>query len=151
MKKIKNQTTSAINISDVGVTIPASGEYIIPPTEYLLWVSSDDIITEIDNENVIINDGVNDLSVIEGKNYLKYPDESKNIRFDNSSNDFEAETNQAAIEEVSTKLKNEHSCGWYNVPTNSEYIVNKNKIVSTSKFEKQSGYIKHSGFIKGDR
>ena len=70
-KIVKNNTASPILINDVGVTIPASGQYTIPPIDYLLWAGSGDIIVEIGNSNVTVNDGSNDLGISDGTDLIK--------------------------------------------------------------------------------
>lgn len=62
-KILKNQTGSAILISDTGVSIPASpSTYTVVPMDYPLWAASSDIITYIGNGSIIVNDGSFDLS-----------------------------------------------------------------------------------------
>lgn len=70
-KIVKNNTASAVNISDTGITVNASSQYTIPPQDYLLWAASDNIVTEVSNSNLIINDGINDLSISDGINLLR--------------------------------------------------------------------------------
>lgn len=70
-KIIKNQTASPIDISDTGVTIPASGQYTIPAQDYLLWAASDDIIIEIGTQSVVVNDGSTDLGISDGTDLIK--------------------------------------------------------------------------------
>ena len=73
VKIVKNNTVSAIIIVDVGnVTIPASGQYLIPPEDYLIWAESDDIITEVGSGDVTVNDGNVDLSIARGTSYLQF-------------------------------------------------------------------------------
>jgi len=76
-KIVKNNTVSAIEIADVGVTVPASGQYTIPEQDYLLWAASSDIITEVGAGNLVINDGSQDLSISDGISLIKgfYPHE----------------------------------------------------------------------------
>lgn len=70
-KIAKNNTGSAIDITDTGVTIPASGQYTINPSEFLIWAQSDDIVTEVGNGNVTINDGSDDLNISDGIDLIK--------------------------------------------------------------------------------
>jgi hypothetical protein len=70
-KILKNTTGSNIVISDVGVTLPASSDTTITPTDYLLWASSDDIIVHVGTGDVIVNDGTNDLSPSQGISLLQ--------------------------------------------------------------------------------
>lgn len=77
-KILKNQTGSAIEIDDTGVSVPASpATYTIPEQDYLLWASSSDIITEVGTGNIVVNDGSQDLSISDGTSLLKgfYPHE----------------------------------------------------------------------------
>ena len=62
-KILKNQTASAILISDTGVSIPASPlTYTIVAQDYPIWAASSDIITYIGSGDIIVNDGSFDLS-----------------------------------------------------------------------------------------
>lgn len=70
-KILKNQTASAIVISDTGVTVSASGEHTIDPNKYLLWAASDDVITEVGAGNIVVNDGSVDLGVSDGIDLVK--------------------------------------------------------------------------------
>lgn len=74
-KIIKNTTNNDIEISDVGLTIPANSNYTIQTTDYLLWAGSGDVIVEISSGNFIINDGSFDLAISEGVDLIKglYP------------------------------------------------------------------------------
>lgn len=70
-KLLKNTTNSIIAISDTGVSLPASpATYTIPPQDYLMWAASTNIITHINSGAVVVNDGVNDLSISRGLAYL---------------------------------------------------------------------------------
>ena len=152
VKILKNTTGSDIVIEDLGqYSIPASGQKTIDPIDYLRFARSDDLITEIDSGDILVNNGNVDLSVSDGKAYVKYPDTAEGTSFDNTSNDFVSVTTQSAIEEVMTNSDNSYNAGWHYVPTGEQYEVKENRIASTSKFEKQRGCIKHTGFIKGDR
>lgn len=76
-KILKNNTGSAIVISDVGgVNIPASpGSYTIPPQDYLLWAQSSDIITYLNDASptpsITVNDGSFDLNPSDGLDLIK--------------------------------------------------------------------------------
>jgi len=66
-KVLKNQTGSPISIPDTGVSLAASpATYTIPPTDFLLWAASSDIITQIGSGNVIVSDGATNLSIADG-------------------------------------------------------------------------------------
>lgn len=71
MKIVKNTTVSPYSLSDVGITIPASSSYQIPPADYLLWAASDEVITGIGSGDLVINDGSSDLSINEGSKYIQ--------------------------------------------------------------------------------
>lgn len=83
-KILKNNTASPVVISDTGVTIPASGQYLIPSVEDLLWASSSDAIVKISDSTLTVNDGTNDLSISEGVDLIKglFP---KKINIEDSS------------------------------------------------------------------
>jgi len=70
-KIVKNNTASPLNIADTGVTIPASGQYLIPPQNYNVWAASSDIIVEIGDGDVTVNDGSTDLSITDGTDHIK--------------------------------------------------------------------------------
>ena len=70
-KIVKNITGSSISILDTGVSIPAFGQYIIPPQDYPLWSSSDNIITEVGSGDVVVNDGSDDFGISDGIDLLK--------------------------------------------------------------------------------
>ena len=76
-KIVKNNTGSAITITDVGgVVIPASpGSYTIPPQDYLIWANSSDILTYVNDTSptpsVTINDGSFDLTPTKGVDLIK--------------------------------------------------------------------------------
>lgn len=70
-KILKNNTSNAVSINDTGIAIPASGEYTISPQDYLLWASSNDVLSLITDETLIVNDGSYDLAISEGIDLLK--------------------------------------------------------------------------------
>ena len=71
---IKNTTASIIFISDVGFAIPANSSNTIEPTNKALWADSISVIPYIDSGDIVINDGVSDLSPVDGVRFLKWPD-----------------------------------------------------------------------------
>lgn len=107
-KILKNNTLLDIEISETGHFVPASSQYIIEPSRY--W-SYADIIGEtgagtvnqlILDGDIIVNDGVGDLSPDRGIDYLKYPDRAFNVRFESNPervNGFVSKNVQQAIEE----------------------------------------------------
>jgi hypothetical protein len=70
-KILKNNTASVVDIDDVGVRIPASGEYIIQSTDDLLFAGSSDLITLVGDSTLTINDGSSDLSITDGIDLIK--------------------------------------------------------------------------------
>jgi hypothetical protein len=99
-KILKNNTASPISITDTGVTIPASpGSYTIPEQDYLLWAASANIATPVNAGNIIVNDGLVNLSATLGLAHLR-DGIAKSITFDNSVNGFLSTQVQAAIEEA---------------------------------------------------
>lgn len=102
-KILKNNTGSSVAISDVGITIPASGQYTIQNQDYLLWSTSSSVVAKINDGTLTVNDGVRDLVTARGIDFLKYPDESFNIVFKSDPqrvNGFISKNVQDAIEEV---------------------------------------------------
>lgn len=70
-KIVKNNTASPVFVTDTGVTVPASGQYVIAPTDYALWAASSDIVTYVGNSTLTINDGSADLSISDGIDLIK--------------------------------------------------------------------------------
>ncbi len=76
IKILKNQKSPAadIELKQPGVTVPASGTYIVESLEYNLWTTSD-VITEItpfiNSGDIVVNDSVRDLTAAEGIRYLE--------------------------------------------------------------------------------
>jgi len=103
MKILKNTTLVDIELRQIGQTIPAESQSTINIEDYII-LASNDSVAEIDplivSGDIIINDGTNDLNVIIGKAYIRYPDDAENILFDNASNGFISKTVQTAIEET---------------------------------------------------
>jgi hypothetical protein len=73
LRKLKNNTASPVPIPDTGDTIPASGEFVIPPLDYgkyegsadtLLFLSDQAISTTV--STLTANDGTFDLSIEKG-------------------------------------------------------------------------------------
>ena len=106
-KILKNTTMSVIILEQVGLTIPASSQIIIEPSDYLLLANEAIIGTEIEtliqSGDIVVNDGVTDLSADRGFDYIKAPDTALNIRFlgePQRSNAFVSKNVQEAIEEA---------------------------------------------------
>lgn len=70
-KILENTTAIDVVLLDVGITIPASGSYTIPPTEYLFFAASSNVVTKIGNGTLIVNDGTSDLSISDGVDLIK--------------------------------------------------------------------------------
>lgn len=71
-KIVKNTTVTAINVTDVGVTIAASpGQYTIPDQDYLIWSASTVAATNVGTGALVVNDGTSDLSTSLGAAHLK--------------------------------------------------------------------------------
>jgi len=81
-KIIKNQKSPAADISlgDVGVTIPASGQYTLNNAEILLWSDAiilspaSQLVTLINSGDIVVNNGTSDFNAADGIGFLKYPD-----------------------------------------------------------------------------
>lgn len=84
-KIIKNTTLTPIELMTTGVTIGANSSFTIEPSEYPRW-AIDDFINEVSplitSGDIVINDGISDLSIVDGINFLKYPDTFSSIRLD---------------------------------------------------------------------
>lgn len=118
-KTIKNLTALAVIINDAGVTIPASGNYIIPEFDYLLWAQSADFETAVNADKIILNNGLFDLTKTESLYFIKYPDFAINQIFLNDtyrSNGFTSRLTQTAIEEAMGTLGTPVSIGLVNSP-----------------------------------
>jgi len=76
-KILQNQTAAPIIINDVGgVIVPVlPATYTIPPTQYLKWAASSDIVgpvgAPVGNPDIIVNDGSFDLSPSDGIDLIK--------------------------------------------------------------------------------
>jgi len=118
-KIIKNLTAANVVINDAGVTIPASSTYTIPEFDYLLWAQSNDFVTEVNANKLIINNGLFDLTKAETLYFIKYPDVATNQIFLNNTyrgNGFTSRLTQTAIEEAMGTLGTPVSIGLVNSP-----------------------------------
>ncbi len=71
IKLLKNPSLlDDVQIVDVGITIVANTTYIINPSEYLEWAVSDDAVTAINAGDLVVNDGIQDLSAALGIDLL---------------------------------------------------------------------------------
>jgi hypothetical protein len=111
-KILKNLTASPVALVDVGVTVPASGTYTISEKNYCDWAASADTLTAIAAAQLILNDGLRDLSMADSLRFILYPDVALNIRFLNSpdrANSFTARNVQEAIEEAKSNAGSDRS------------------------------------------
>lgn len=120
-KILKNTTLTDIESNSLGLTIPASGQVEIVTDEYLL-LSSDDVLSELDplisSGDIVVNDGTNDLDIVDGQAYIRYPDDAVSVLFDNTSNGFISNDVQTAIEEAKFNgtVFNEFNAGEFLTP-----------------------------------
>jgi len=72
-KILKNNSNPlvAIELPDIGFTLPTSPDYTMNSTEYDLFASSDGLVTAIGNEDIIVNDGSFDLGISDGIDLIK--------------------------------------------------------------------------------
>lgn len=61
-KILKNSTDGVVELVDVGVSIPASGQFTVPPQDYLRFASSSDMIRALSTGIIVLNDGGNDIT-----------------------------------------------------------------------------------------
>jgi hypothetical protein len=109
---LKNTTITDIELDD-GFTAPASGQVIIQPSQRFRLIDEiddgGDLVALINSGDIVVNDGVNDITVANGFalqnaiDYIKYPDRAFNIRFEaepERNNNFVSKNVQEAIEEA---------------------------------------------------
>lgn len=70
-KILKNTTGSIVTITDVGQTVPASGQLTINQTDYDLYAASSDVVTLVGNGTLVVNDGSVDLDISDGIDHIK--------------------------------------------------------------------------------
>jgi hypothetical protein len=70
-KILKNNTGSAVPISDCGIEVPASGQFTIQPTDYPLFAMSGDTVELLSDGTLTMNDGSNDLALPQAVQYLQ--------------------------------------------------------------------------------
>lgn len=133
-KILKNTTGSIISIADTGISIPASpGSYTIPIQDYTLWGASTSVSSFITSGALVINDGYNDLTAVNGANYLKYPDTALNIRFlsnPDRANGFTAKDVQTAIEEAkASAVSGTEQHSWSSIDSNLVILAKRQMIV----------------------
>ena len=109
-KIIKNTTLSAIEVKETGDYIAAEGQITIDPSNYRLWadgmVEAISLNSQFNQDltagDLVVNDGISDLTAAYGRYYLQYPDWAFNQRFlsePERPNGFVSKTTQEAIEE----------------------------------------------------
>lgn len=69
--KIKNNTGSLVDISDIGISIPASSEYTVEAYDYQLIQASSDLITLINDDTVSILSETYELTNSESVTFVK--------------------------------------------------------------------------------
>lgn len=70
---VKNQTVSDIILEDLGITIPGSSNIILTETfEFCEIIDSKDLKSYIDSDDIIINDGLVDLSKENSLKHVTY-------------------------------------------------------------------------------
>lgn len=80
IKILINATASDIVLKDVGQTVPASGQLTIDPSDFDKYQRSSNVVTQISNGNLIVNDGVKNLSIKLGLALILDSDQrSKNV------------------------------------------------------------------------
>lgn len=115
-KILKNTTANAIELSAVGLEIDPNSQITIEVDDYIIFATTDainEITPLINSGDIVVNDGVNDLSASDAINFLSYPDEAFNVRFRSEperSNSLSSKDVQTAIEEVyNTTVLNDRS------------------------------------------
>jgi hypothetical protein len=71
-KIVKNISNTDRFVNDCGISIYANTNYTIPEQDYWIWAASLDIISELDQNHLIINDGYQDLSITASKALLRH-------------------------------------------------------------------------------
>jgi hypothetical protein len=116
-KIIKNTTNATIFISEIGTNIAANSSLTIDPSVYYIWAKPEmlaEISSKIDSGQLVVNDGVLDLTVANNisldraKDFLKHPDTAFNVRFlaeTERSNGFFSKNVQEAIEEAKATIE----------------------------------------------
>lgn len=70
-KILVNTTGSSVSLTDVGVTISASGSYTVQVADYLLFASSSNVVTKVGDGTLVVNDGSSNLSISDGMDLIK--------------------------------------------------------------------------------
>jgi len=103
-KALKNNTGSDIIIGDTGQTVPASGELAINATDSLLYAASTDVVTPINDGDLIVKFKTTELSAVQGLCYLRTGLEGLALShcYDNTESGLSAIDVQAAIDEIAS-------------------------------------------------
>jgi hypothetical protein len=76
-KIIKNTTITDIFINESGQTISANDQITVDPSLYYIWAKPEmiaEITTDVNAGNLVINNGLIDLSPSDGLRFLQYPE-----------------------------------------------------------------------------
>lgn len=114
MKIVKNTLGITLTIKDVGIQIPASSSYTIPPQDYHLWAASSNAVTFINNGTIIINDGVKDLSKRRGL-ALILDNEIKTVRIINVSKDSASNAEYSSIAAAADSITDSSDTNHYTI------------------------------------
>lgn len=139
-KILKNTTNAPIELSQIGLTVPALGQIVIEPGIYYILANeiglspAGQLDTLIASQSIVVNDGVDDLippsiSYDRAIDYLKHPDRAFNIRFEAEPerlNGFASKNVQEAIEEARSAIEGKISV----LPTFLNNGITKNKWLS---------------------
>lgn len=71
MKILKNNTSSNVEIFDVGLTVPASGQLIINVSDYDELAASSDVVILVSDGTLTVNNGSVDLPISDGVRLLQ--------------------------------------------------------------------------------
>lgn len=95
IKVLKNTTPSPVALSELGLSIPASGQITLASVDYLKLAGADSL-TALDAlitaGTVVVNDGASDLTIARGQQFIRHPHASENILFDPAGTAYLAET-----------------------------------------------------------
>jgi len=138
-KILKNTTLSPISMDIIGLPPLQGGASVaIQEYDYGILFSNKCIIyitPYINTGDIVVNDGINDLSPVNGLNFIKYPDTALNARFlsdPERTNGFVAKNVQEAIEEA-------RGSSIFTVVGNIHQLVYGNKGYSNNKWLKLYG------------
>ena len=69
---VRNENSVAIPINDLGIAVPANGELLLSEFyEFEDFVDSDDLKRHVENGVLLINDGVDDLEIVDAIEHLR--------------------------------------------------------------------------------